>query len=161
MGEEQRKGFEYIEMALSGERRLTLRMPGLRDKPQFEIPSRPGYLPRTAACPTMLKVGTDIGPDGVEEHRYQAKYHPSGPKFSATIDLIFDSWCDPDNSNYRPRMGVPAGMDYEAQFDAKRDGSDAAFADTKWHQMNKSHFTWMSDHAPLYLHVAMLQAVAS
>lgn len=138
---------EYIEMALGGERRLKLGMPGVRDDPKFEIPSRDGYLPRTAAWPTMTKVGED---------KMVAKYDASGPKFSATIDLILDSWCDPTDTSYCASMGVPASMDYQVQYDLKRDPSEVAFVDARWDQMNKAHFTWMSDHLPMSLHARRL-----
>jgi hypothetical protein len=159
---------EFIDMALSADQRLRLCMPGVRDQPAFETQSRPGYLPRTAAWPTQVKVKVatetepeqpDDGGDAPNEkdkYKYVAKYHPSGPKFSATIDLILDSGWVADSKKYRATLGVPPTMDYGAQYDAARAaGPGSAFADTPWDQMNKAHFTWMSDHAPMCLHSAI------
>jgi hypothetical protein len=143
---------EFIDMALSADHRLRLCMPGLRDQPAFEVQSRPGYLPRTSAWPTLVKVGTEPDGDGAAADKYVAKYDPSGPKFSATIDLILDSGWGPDSQECCATLGVPPSMDYQAQYDAKAAGHGSAFADTPWNQMNKTHFTWMSDHAPMCMH---------
>ena len=143
---------EFIEMALSADRRLKLCMPGVRDAPALETPSRPGYLPRTAAWPTMVRVGADASADGSTTERFAARYAPSGPKCSATIDLVLDSRYDPDSDKYSATLGVPPAMDYQAQYDAATVEPEPAFADTAWEQMDKTRFTWMSDHAPMCMH---------
>jgi len=143
--------YEYIQLALGGDKTLKLCMPGVRDEPKYETSSRDGKLPRTAAWPTMVKTGTVTNPDGSEQDKLVAKYHPSGPKFSATIDLIFDSNADQTTSNYHSSMGIPATMDYEAQYEGNRESSEVPFAEAGWEQMNRKHFRWMSDHAPMYL----------
>ena len=107
------------------------------------------WSPPSAKSGGML-LDTRLG-DGAAADKYAAKYDPSGPKFSATIDLILDSGWGPDSQECHATLGVPPSMDYQAQYDAKA-GPGSAFADTPWDQMNKTHFTWMSDHAPMCMH---------